>query len=337
MLRFCDSFQHWATADLLKKWTSQNGSGSITANGLYATNAWGHSNTNDYIEKLIDSQATWIVGVRFKVASAATDSYPIRIFDDTTEHVRVKLNGGLNTFSIQRGDTTTLGTGSYSYVAGSWVYLELKTTIHDSTGVAVLKINGSTTDINLSGVDTRNGANSTANRLRVMGNANVNNQWYINDLYMCDTQGSTNNDFLGDVRVEGIFANGNGTTSQLVGQDANSTDNYLNIDESAPDDDTTYNESGTVGQKDTYNYASLVTTSGTVYGVQVLPYARKTDAGARSICSVARLSGNESDSANSALGSSYVYLPDIRETKPGGGSWSISDINNAEFGVKVTA
>jgi hypothetical protein len=68
----------------------------------------------------------------------------------------------------------------------------------------------------------------------------------------------------------------------------------------------------------------------------LLPYAAKTNAGVRSIASVARLSGTEVDSSDKALSVSYAYLPDIRETKPGGGAWSISDVNSAEFGVKVT-
>ena len=54
------------------------------------------------------------------------------------------------------------------------------------------------------------------------------------DLYICDgttVPGEPVNDFLGDVRVDTLYPNGNGNSSQWVGQDANSTDNYLNVDD----------------------------------------------------------------------------------------------------------
>jgi hypothetical protein len=43
------------------------------------------------------------------------------------------------------------------------------------------------------------------------------------------------------------------------------------------------------------------------------------------------------DSAVKTLTTDYIYLPDIRETKPGGGAWTITDVNNAEFGIKINA
>jgi hypothetical protein len=161
---------------------------------------------------------------------------------------------------------------------------------------------------------------------------------YWADTYIADIAGSApTNDFLGDSRTDAILPNANGTTSQLVGQDTNSTDNYLNVDDDPPDDDTTFNESSTVGQKDTYNYPSITPTAGTVYAVQISPLVRKTDAGVRSIATVARLSSTEVDGPNQALSTTYLNLADIRETKPGGGVWTIADVNSAEFGVKVTA
>jgi hypothetical protein len=74
-----------------------------------------------------------------------------------------------------------------------------------------------------------------------------------------------------------------------------------------------------------------------VFGVQILPYAKKTDAGTRSIKTIARLSATEVDGPEQFLASAYGYLSDIREAKPGGGAWTISDVNSAEFGVKVFA
>jgi hypothetical protein len=210
-------------------------------------------------------------------------------------------------------------------------------TIDDSTGVVVVKVN-EVTDIKLSSQDTRNGGNASVNRIRPQTVGwQSGTALYFDDLVVITTSGGTATDFIGDVRVESIFPNGNGNSSQLVGSDGNSTDNYLLVDETAPNDDTDYVESSTVGDKDTYAYSNVTPTTGTVHGVQLLPYAKKTDAGTRSIVSVARHSGTEEDSSAKTLNSTYAYLPDVRETKPGGGAWSISDVNAAEFGVKVNA
>ena len=221
----------------------------------------------------------------------------------------------------------------------TFYYIELKVTISDSAGVIVLKINGAT-ELNLTSQDTRNGGNATADTI-TLGAGGQNNSAAIfsyDDLYICDGTGSApDNDFLGDCRVEASLPSGNGNSSQLVGSDADSTNNYLLVDESAPNGDTDYVESSTVGNKDTYAMGNLASTSGTVYGVQPVPVAKKTDAGSRSIVSVVRLSSTEVDSAAKTLTSSYLILPDVRTTKPGGGAWTITDWNNAEAGVKVNA
>jgi hypothetical protein len=251
---------------------------------------------------------------------------------DTSGHIVAKRAGP---------NGTTLGTSTNAMSVSQWYYIEAKVKTDNTTGTVDVKVNG-VTWLTLSSQDTQVTANAYVNLVGFGADpvSATGMQQDIMDMVVLDTAGSApTNDFLGDVRVEGILPSGNGNTSQLVGQDANSTDNYLNVDEDAPgaDDDTTYNESSTVGDKDTYNYPSLTPTTGTVFGVQISPHAKKTDAGTRSIVSVARLSGTETDGSTQTLNSSYAYLPDVRETKPGGGVWSISDVNSAEFGVKVSA
>jgi hypothetical protein len=227
-----------------------------------------------------------------------------------------------------------LATGTRVLSPAVFYFIELKATIADAGDTAVVRING-VEDINFTG-DTKATANATANQIQLWNEGFVGQ--YYDDLYVCDgTGGAPTDTFLGDVRVQAIFPSGNGNSSQLVGQDADSTDNYLNVDETAQDGDTTYVESSTVGNKDTYAFGNLTPTTGTVYGVQVLPFAKKTDAGTRSIVSVARLSATEVDSAAKALSTDYAYLPDIREAKPGGGTWSITNVNDAEFGIKINA
>ena len=335
-LRFMDGFDHYTT--LTQKWNS--GGGSISAgNGRYGA-GYRHANAEQLIKGL-DAQATWIVGYAAKVQTLPSGSQRmglLGLFDTGVNQVNFMLNGA-GSIEVRRSgmNGTLLGSGSVVLSEGVWYYLEFKATISDTVGVAVVRVNG-VIDLNLSSVDTRQ-AGTTANTINIGERSGTPPGFYdVDDLYICDaTGGSPADDFLGDCRVEALLPDGNGTTSNLVGSDGNSTDNYLLVDEAAPNGDTDYVESSTPGDKDTYTFGNLASTSGTVYGVQVLPYAEKTDAGSRTIASIARLSATEVDSADKALASSYAYLPDIRETKPGGGAFSISDVNSTEFGVKVTA
>lgn len=300
-----------------------------------------------------DHQQIWVVGAAYYWGSGSTVQRCLSIWDGGPYQIgtiqcglRIDASGYVYVYRAgSTTDGTQLGTTAQipNFQYNKWYYVEFYLKIDNSAGVAKVAVNG-TTICNFTSQDTQNTANAYANTVQVGGAADDGGGLtYMDDIYMCDGQTGAGsnpcNDFLGDIRVDAVFPNGNGNSSQFVGSDGNSTDNYLLVDESSttwPNDDTDYVESGTVGNKDTYAFGNLASASGTVFGVQVLPYVKKTDAGARKICSVARLSGTEVDSADKDILTSYQYHPDIRETKPGGGDWTISDFNSTEFGVKVT-
>ena len=340
--RFCDSFDHYDDADFTAKYDSTGGTPAIGSGGRFQR-AFTLGDV-DRVSKVLDSQATWIVGLALQMPNATVVLGSVQIvglLDGTTLHVDLRWTSGNQIVLTRNG--TQLGSASAALSRDTWYFVELKVTISD-TGSYEVRIDG--VNVNSSGsADTRNGANASANTIRV-GNTTagvLGSGMLIDDLYVCDgTTGAGSNpcnDFLGDVRVENILPTGNGNSSQLDGSDGNTTDNYLLVDDAdtAVDGDTTYVESADVGDKDTYAYGNITPSSGDVFFVQPIPYARKTDAGGRSICSIARLSSTEVDSADKPLSVSYRYYPDVRETKPGGGDWTVSDVNSAEFGVKVTA
>lgn len=329
-LLFCDGFDHYTTVS--QKWDSTNGSPTIGSGTGRFGNGLGMGDTNHGVIKQFTANQSWVLGIAFRVMSSGSVNV-IRLDSGSTEQIHVEQTAGK--FHVYCG-ATLIVTGTTIFSSGTWVYVELKVTLNTSGGTAELHLNGTLEGSSFTG-NTANAGGTTADALRIAwaNSGGVGFAW--DDLYVCNQSGSTNNDYLGDVRVESIFPNGNGNSSVLVGSDSNSTDNYLLVDETAPNSDTDYVESLTVGDKDTYAYTNVTATSGTIKGLQIIPFSRKTDAGTRSIVSVARHSVTEVDSANKALSASYIYQPDIRETKPGGGAWSISDVNGAEFGVKVSA
>lgn len=337
-LLFCDSFDHYTTlAQALTKWTTSAGSPTINAASRFGAGALRVSSAQNLQRTVASSAGPYIWGFAFYYTSApVADTVIFTTLESTTVHADLRLTPTGTLRATRNGTSLGLGTAVLSQL--TWYYIEVKITINNTTGVFAVKLNG-VSELNLTSQDTQNGGTGVIDnyRLGYNGSGQASDPAFYDDHVMLDTTGSApNNDFIGDVRVEALLPNGNGNSSQWVGQDADSTDNYLNVDEASPDDNTTYNESGTVSNKDTYAYSNLTPGSGTVYGVQIVPYARKTDSGSRSIVSVARLSATEVDSSNKALTTTYLYLPDMRETKPGGGAWSVSDVNSAEFGAKVS-
>jgi len=335
---YAESFESIAAAaDLSAKGWGSGSNRSLTA-GRFDTQALRLTQSGNYAGRTFANSVTVITGFAFKMSAAPVSEGQIfKLYDGATLHVDLRVDSAGHLRVTRNG--TALGTGTIVMSTATWYYIEFKVKIDDTTGTAQTKING-VTDLNLTGQDTRNGAAAQLNLFEFNCQSfSSGTTLDFDDFVLMNTAGSTNNDFIGDVRVEFLLPSGNGNSSQFVGSDANSTDNYLLVDDDGPgpDGDTTYVESSTVNDKDTYVMQDLTPGTGTVFWVQPVPYARKTDAGTRSIATVARLSATETLSADNALSSTYAWYPDIRETKPGGGAWSISDVNNTEFGVEVTA
>lgn len=337
-LLFCDSFDHY-TAPASKGWSVVNVgiAGARNGNGMYVQGNW-QAGVTGTASRTWTPSSEIILGTAIYIGNSNLTQWRLDLREGGTVHLSVTVNGS-GQLEFRRGaGGTLLGTSTTVVAASTWFYLEVRVKVHDTTGTLRVRVNG-TEEITLSGQDTRNGGTSgvidglllTANQITFSGPWNV----YFDDMYVCDVSGTTNNDFLGDIVVKALFPNANGNSSVLAGSDGNSTDNYALVDETAPNDDTDYVESSTPGDKDTYGYQDLSYVSADVYAVQVLPYAKKNDAGSRTIKSVARVSGVEADGPAKTLTTAYQYLSDIRETKPGGGSWTIADVNAAEFGVKI--
>jgi hypothetical protein len=76
------------------------------------------------------------------------------------------------------------------------------------------------------------------------------------------------------------LSDGNGDFSQLVGSDADSTNNYLLVNEAGAPVTTSYVESDTVGQRDFYAMGDIDPVQRHRAGVQVSAYCNNPDGGA---------------------------------------------------------
>lgn len=333
-LLFMDGFDHYTT--LSEKWDSVITGCSISAgngrngDGLFVDSGASHT----YVAKSVNNLTTVIVGFAMKWASiSASANYVLQVEEPTFMHMQIRMDN-TGVFSAWRAGSTNIGTASSAVSQNVWTYVEIKITIHDTAGEVTIKLDGTTTVLNLTNVDTRNSGTGIINSVK-LGAASVGSDIYYDDVYICDTAGTLNNDFLGDVKVTTLYPNGNGNYSQWAGSDGNSVDNYLLVDE-ADANTSDYIQSSTVNQKDTFTYQD-VGVGATIKGVQICSYVKKSEAGNREVRHVTRVSATDYNSTAQSLGSSYKVIRDIRETDPSTAvAWTEAGINGAEFGIELT-
>ncbi|HET6380182.1 MAG TPA: hypothetical protein VFH63_03995 [candidate division Zixibacteria bacterium] len=227
-------------------------------------------------------------------------------------------------------------TGTTLIGDAEWHYVEIKAIIHDTTGSIEVRLDGST-EITFNG-DTRNGGSGVINRLVVMREAagfSSGDEIRQHDIYVCDSSGSVANNFLGPVRVGALFPSGSGNSTQWT---PSAGSNYQTIDEAAPNGDTDYNESTTPGNIDTVAMGNLPVSAAAIYGIQHLTYARKTDAGARTLRQVIRSGGTNFEGPDLTVLDTYKYFLKTYTLDPAtNAAWTESGINALEAGYKDQA
>lgn len=336
-LLFFDGFETYATADITKDWTSTSGPVAINATGgrrgggaMYAPNL----STFGWVSKALPGNySTLIVGFAFNPNTIpALSSYIVRLMDSGTQQLELAVNPTGNVVVSRNG--TILGV-STAVIAAAEQYLELKATIHDTTGSYEVRLNG----VNIlsgSNVDTKNTANATVNQvvLGVSGNTGVSSTYKYDDFYVLDTAGpAPNNDFLGDVRIDAVYPTADGNYTAWTPSTGSS--HYALVDETTPNT-ADYNSSNTIGQKDSYVMGDPPSlTSQIIYGVRVKVAALKDDAGSRSMKVGIRSGTTDSLSAAQALSTSQIYYSNIHEVDPNTGTaWTPAAVNAMEVVIE---
>ncbi len=255
----------------------------------------------------------------------------------TTNHISLRMIAD-GTIQVYRGTTTLLGTTSESFfvAAASPAYFEMKVKLHDTTGTVEIRKDG-TDVLNLTSQDTKNGGTGTVFDA-VKWYSHDESYMVLDDIYINNEQGTKNTGFLGPVVVETKFPNGNGNYSNFVGSDGNSIDNYLLIDEEPNHDgDTTYVESSTDTDRDSYDFEDLTITTGDVLAVRAGVVMRNTGT-AENVQLSTRIVTTDYDSPTKTVPSSYDFIEHCWDVSPATAvAWTITELNAAEFGIENVA
>jgi hypothetical protein len=237
-----------------------------------------------------------------------------------------------------------LGTVIHTTAAGIWPqgsgkFFEMKLFVNDTTGYIIVKLEG-TTVISLANIDTQVGGSDLVTSVTISGMSYEYTGQFtvIDDIYLLNGAGTTNNDFLGDCNVAGILPSGNGTHSDWVGSDGNSTDNYALVDEGFLGVlQSDYVAAYTIGATDTYTFADL---SGAIaLGVKVAAAALRTDSvEIKQLALVARdAGGTEVESSQVPIQTTRTIVSKVWDKQPDGSDWDLAAANGAEFGIRVKA
>jgi hypothetical protein len=361
-LLFMDSFDHYALADQLEKWSSLTAAvgvddSAIAAVGRHSSQGYknashglagGASAPPGFHKLLSPADNTFILGMAVNSITPFTGMWtntdPTSF---TTSSFLVLRNAGANqcwirvntdgTLSVYR-DATLLGTTSAALTQGAYAYVEILLTIHNTTGVVTLRFDG-TTVLSLTSQNTRAGAANAWNEFRLgftgaLGSQTV--EFDYDDLYVCDGSGAAPwNTFLGDVRVDVRRPTGAGATTQFT---PSAGANWQCVDDAAPNDDTDSTTSATTNHVDTFTVENAPVAGATIYGIQHCLNLKKSDAGPCTVAPVIRHSGTDYAGAPLSPGTSYTYGLQIAQTNPGtSAQWTEADFNAAEFGYKKTS
>jgi len=354
-LLYIDSFDHYVTADLAEKWSSSAvtfGTNAISAgNGRHSSASYRTvysglgASAAQLVKSLTPGDATAIVGGAVRVDAAPADSGGaaiVSIYDGSTPQVQLLLMSDLK-LRVVRGafsGGTTLGTtAAAALVANTYAYVELKVLIHASAGTVDLKVNGVSV-LALTGQNTRNTGTAQWTALRIGhetgATSNSSNEIDFDDLYVPDGSGSSPwNAFLGDCRVDAVYPTAAGNSSGFT---PSAGSNYQNVDDTAPDDDSTYNAAASSPLTDTFVVGDAPVAGASIFGVQHCLSMKKTDAGTCTVAPVVRHSSTDYVGSDISPATTYGYGLAINATNPGtSAQWTESDFNAAEFGYKRTA
>lgn len=341
-LLWCDGFDDIATA------TSQDASmhmaarytvlgyDGTSASRIYSSTARlnGYSIRSDEATSIVRNDLpittdTLIIGFGFQTElSTTTWKTFLSLYDGETLGVNFKHMTMIGEIAAYRGATLLGITSGARIREDAWYWVEVKVKCNDTTGTVEIRVGGAPV-LTLTGIDTKAGSHTLHNSVALLLEDHR-----VDDLYIADTTGSLNNDFLGGCAVVHLFPTGDAGTNQWTLSAG--SDHYALVDEVVQDADTTYVSSATTGQTDMWTYGDLSGVD-SVLGLNVFTVCRNTDNTALSLKSVIDSTGDTVESTALAVWNvEYATIYQISETDPDtSAAWTDTAVNAASFGVKV--
>lgn len=297
---------------------------------------------------------------RFYLRIATLPSVENRIFalsNSTTTGTGVAVYITLdNTGALRLYDSTgSIGSASLALSTGVWYRVE---TLSDTSQANGSKIARASIDgVEFAAGTTQTIANGISN-FYVGGNLNSEAQttgdWFFDDIAINDTTGTAQTSYPGAGKIIHLKPNAAGDSNTFaiqVGGTAGSANNFTRVNETTPDDATTYNGSAVLSQEDLFNVvnsgilptdvvklvsvgircADLVSADATsAFKAELM----KTSAGTKSQSGT--IIPNSTSWKTNAAAAPFVY-PLINYLDPDGANWTSTTLDSMQIGYILTA
>lgn len=353
-LRFIDSAAHYATGQTQRKWTFDTG---ITVHSSGGDRNAAYLQVNGQaLYKTLTQQPTYITGFRAQISPGQLNCWSIAANGGT---IGVMNFNNDSTISIIAGNnpiyTSTLAVSDST----DWHYYEIW---WNASGIVNATFTGSNTltgtlwvDSNLwgtfSGVSNLayypwTAQGQTNAMFNQMGFASSQNGTFnVMDVYIIDTTTKDINNVtttltanIGDVEIDALFPDQDITTNWgSFGGDG--THAYTCVNETTPDDDTSYVFTTAVGSSETFEYQPISSFTGTILGAQYLVCAKKTAEGNREVALTwdgNNLFTSNFIGTNNYLSDYYIYYIAPMDSALGT-AWTPGVFNTSTFGVILQA
>lgn len=273
--------------------------------------------------------AEWTIGFHYAPRQSNTSGTLLRLYEGGTagtEHMRLAFNAD-GTITISRAGSIPASSAALTWTNGVTHWIEVYYKCHDTTGAWEVKVDGVSVIGPTSSLDTRNGG--TAGTPDTINFATGASQaWNIDNVYW-----GTGSGFLGEGRCVTDLVTADGANTAWT---ASAGSDYQCVDEATQNGDTDYISSATAAQRDSFAAATFGVT-GTIAGLILSMFARKDDAGARSVQqSLHKISGGtDYDGATHTLSTSTVGYRNLWATDPStAAAWVDTDVDGFEIGVE---
>ncbi len=341
-LLFLDGFDHYTVID--EKWDSQSFANLFVighTEGRFTPGAIKVQGTGGggFISKSITSSVEVIAGFAHNNINADVHNGAWAFNDNLgtqPAQLLVSATTGVGTLSYN-GQTAT--TAAAVFTGSVWEHIEFRVKAHASLGELEIRRNGVTV-ASVTNVDTFKAGFTgfESFSIQATNNAMVH---YTDDLYILNTLGATNNTFAGDTRVTALRPKANGLDNNFTPFGA--ATNFEAVDDLQHDQDTTYVEAGQLGAQEKYDnvdFDDLGISPGTIFGVQVVNAAKKTDAGRLDYRDQMIIGGIEFYNGLPdviATSGTYQMTTFIRDTDPSDdATWTEAKVAAVGSGIEIT-
>ncbi len=303
--------------------------------GSLGTRSWRGNTSTGTVNYITVSDLNTVI-VEFWTRAFSTGNNTVLYLRDSSNNTHCSITRTLSgtdfIYRVFNANSVQVGTDKTISGLTTWVHIGIKLTT-GAAGTVTVRFDD-VVHLNAVSSDFLSGSNNFVSRVGFSAAQQSNSSTFYDDIVIMDTTGS-DNDFKGSgLHCVASFPTAAGDSTQWT---PSAGSNFQNVDDTDPDDDTTYNSSNSNGQLDLYNITDLPAFNGSVLGVDIWSVLRKTTGGTEEAKLALKTNSAIYYGDNIALTSSYALYRKQQILNPTTGvAFTQAEANALQIGVEVT-